>query len=187
LALNDSGGDILTAGFVVGVCQGAQYSYSNANCVDFIGASVPGGATPDTVQLTRTTSTILYYTSPGNASGMTFHKKVGAVTTVVASGLNLTGFINAVPTAYRSMYMVDITKGSPNYTIGVWTQFQHQTDFSRATYISMLDNESAPSPLTSTVGTAAYSGSGLFDSVCIRWNKSTPTIEISDLTVVRFY
>jgi hypothetical protein len=187
LAFNDSGSDITTAGFVVGVCQGTQYSYSSANCIDFIGASIPGGATPDTISLTRTTSTILYYTSPGNSSGMAVHKKVGAVITAVSYGLNVTGYFNAVPTAYRSLYFVDIAKGSPNYAINTWTQSQHQSDFSRDTYISMLDNESAPTPLASSAATPAYSGSGLFDSVCIRWNKSTPTIEISDLTVVRFY
>lgn len=186
-AFNDTGGDILTAGFVAGVCQGTQYSYSSPSCTDFIGVSLPGGATPDTISLVRLTSTAVYYASPGNANGATIHKKVGAVTTVVAMGLNYGAYTNAVPSSYRSLYFIEITKGAPNYTVGVWNQYQHQTDFSRATFIGMMDNESAPAPLAATSATPAYSGNGLFDSVCLRWNKSTPTVEISDLTVVRFY
>jgi len=177
LCVNDSGGNIPAARLVIGVLQGSTYGFTSPNCVDFIGSQATGGV--QTWQ--RYTVPTRYDASNGNSQGL---KKVGAIETTVASSAG--GTANFACPSTHGLWLVDITKGNPNYAVRLWTT-NAAPDQTQYLYWQNIDNQFAPQSV-STLGIASvpYAGSGLFDTVSISWNKSSPTMLISDVYVIRY-
>jgi hypothetical protein len=179
-----AGGNFSNVVFSAGVCQG-QNGFVSTNTVDYIGANFLAS------MLGTFTQTVTSQPFAYSTSGVTYFKKTGSsvllTNTAGASG----PFIGANPQAYHSQIFLDIAKGSPNYTFNCWafnSFAASQTDITRLAFLQALENETAPTGL-SNVGaniTLAYSGNNLFDSVSIYWNRSTPTLEISDIAICRF-
>jgi hypothetical protein len=167
---------------LVGVCQGSN-GFLTQNTTDYIGGATWWNTAFTFVQASPTS----YYTSTSLTNPV---KKIGSTVTQVGGGAATAYFTNAV-TVSRSQLFVDILKGSPNYTITMWAPTSAgavQTDISSSTFLANIENEAAPGT-TSALGavTAAYSGASLFDTVSVSWLRSTPTIEISDIAICRFY
>jgi hypothetical protein len=98
--------------------------------------------------------------------------------------------VNAAATADRGIFYVEITKGSPNYTLDV-LMGNSNADVSAALFLSSVQ-QPTPSGLPSGYGygtngakTIAFSESnGILDTVQCWWNSTLSTPEICDLAVV---
>jgi len=182
-AFDDSGGDILTAKLMMGVCTGlTDFNSGSADCAGFtLGYDTTAS---------RFAGPPVYYEFNGIANTRAF-TKVGATLTLV-NGANVSNSLSAAPTTRRSLWFTDITKGTGLTTISKWTFATGagaQADRTRQTYLAWLQDEATAGGTlgTGAASTPAYTGANLFDSVFVYWNKSTPVINIYDLTVIRFY
>jgi hypothetical protein len=182
MSMNDAYGNVL-ANLSVGVSQGSAACLNSPSIIDAIGLTHGGNIGEYSNNFTRSLNTTPCY-RPG-VSSAAFNKK-GAINTITAGGgytLNLSG----APAIAQTPWLVDIAKGTPSYTITVWTLGAVTiSNVTRATYLLQLENESTPVNMSSSATTMTYSGSALFDTVFIHWSKSTPTVELSDVSVVRF-
>jgi hypothetical protein len=193
LAVYDTIGDLSATSLVIGVCQGVSNAFTSVNCTDFIGGCIPGpfdGA----VTWTRTAGApVSYVIANGYCHAI---KKTGAAFPSTGAGTAVQGanpqarYFSAMPGSSHTTVLCDITKGT-TYGVVIGTS-STIADVTRAAFLLQMENEATPAvmnsmSLVSYGSSIAYSGAGLFDSVNIRWARSTPTIEISDLTVVRFY
>ena len=180
---------IPNAVFLMGVCQGTQFTFSSASCLDWIGGS-PGGLYPSTSFSWSAGPPARYGLDSGGAK----IKKVGSTITSAANAF-IAGTMWAAPATTRGIFSMDITKGSPNYNVHFYAPAVASGDISSGTFLAHMETDGSTPPFTTnnlignndTDWNVAYSGSALFDTVSILWNKSSPTIEISDLCVVRFY
>lgn len=164
-------------GIAVGVCQGTAFPYNSLNTTDYIGVTTPNYLTD---YWSRSAG------PPPNfaASGHLIVKKIGSAITTTAMGVSG----KTIAAVVRNIFFVDITKGSPNYTLGLGTATNYLVDAaSRSDYMSVLENESSPLNMNILSSASPYTGNGLLDSVCIHWSRSVPVFEFSDLTVVRYY
>lgn len=170
---------VLKSGFYLAACRGLV-GYEDA-AVDMV-----GGHYGPTIMA----SDWFYGTPPyiGFLSGNSIlgFSKVGNTLTTVGTNPQTAHSSNL---RIRNVWMVDITRGSPNYTVKVWRAGtdQYTTDRSFSTMLSWLEDETnAGSVLGSGSFSVAYSGSGLLDSVAVRWGHTYPVCEISALAVARF-
>jgi hypothetical protein len=97
---------------------------------------------------------------------------------------------STITAASRVCWFVDITKGSPNFSLKVFTQHTATiADISVATFLQQMEAATPAlaqhqyiGPQTVAVDEATY---GYFDSVNVAWNQTTPVVEICDLAVAR--
>jgi hypothetical protein len=181
-SMTDPGASIGGLSFGVGLCDGQTNILGDATTDHFVGALVNAntwtrGAGPP----------VTFY--PANVLGA---KRVSTtLTTTTTMHTPASGMIAADPaTGYRVLFFVDITKGSPNFTIG---GFVHQSaspsDVSYDTF--RLQAEAASPSLTDHLAmvdrTIAVDEAtdGFLDSVNIWWSSSAGLIEISDTAIVR--
>ncbi len=186
ISIYDCGGNIPVPegtrnGLTLGVCQGSTYAYSSPNCVDALGLRIPD--THDAAAFTRGSGPPVYY-GCAFVCGVT---KVGQSEARTGS-TNINTYLSGDPGSIRSSLLLDITRGAVSYTLKPWNyQNATQVDMTRGTFLMQVENEATPGSLAGTAFAVPYTGSGLFDSVFLHWGRCVPTIEISDLTVVRFY
>ena len=187
LAFNDPLARLYNSSFVAGVCRGTQYPFGNPLCTDFIGVGWPAPFDGSSLAIGTTSGLTL-----NNYDSVQFSKllKVGSALTQTSVTNNYT-YMSRDPATNMSPFMLDIAKGSPNYTLTYWFQTQAQfttmPNVSRAVFLSMMECEITAPYVTSSAQTQAYNGLGLFDSVNVRWGRSTPTVEIHDLVVYQYY
>lgn len=121
-------------------------------------------------------------------------KKVGTTLTLTASAVDPSDsviFMADATTTNRFLYFVEITKGSPNYTLNLQSFRINPTTAGDATAADFLAQVVQSAPLftnhqNGTARTLAVDEStGTFDHVCIGWDQVSPTIEICDLAVVK--
>lgn len=180
VAINDVGAAIPNAALVIGVCQG-PYPFISSSCIDFVGASLG----------VYDTNTYGRYAGPPVYFGYDYNQaivKQGAVLTQATSSY-ATRYIGGAPASRMCSILVDIIKGSPNYTATLWRPQSTPVNVTSYELGTQLENENNPQPANvfDSPVNVAYSGSGLFDSVCIHWKYPAPYLEIADLTVVRYY
>lgn len=184
LALNGVS-TLSTQGFNVGICQGAN-GFMSTSTVDYMGVQFSSALPLSSSGLTFNVGPPAYYQA-ATSSFITI-KKVGMVNTTANAGA-LSLFWAAAPTTNHSQLFLDITKGT-TYTLTAWgpgSAAAGQTDVSASSFLLNMENEAAPATTTTAaLGALAYSGNALFDSISIFWNRSVPTIEISDIAVCRF-
>ena len=60
-------------------------------------------------------------------------------------------------------------------------------DISRNTFLLQMESASAPTWCSNTSSTKTIAGGTFYDSLHISWNKSVPTLYLSDITVLRLY
>lgn len=189
----DGTNNLASAALVLGLCSGTAHPYGAASTTNFIGAafhaSTPGA----------TSGTLTYTANSGNplfsATGTAPLTRVGtALGSATGSSTALLLTANTGTTQRRSPLYLDITKGSPNYTVGRWSpatsqgQFQNG-DCTPGEMLSVLEN-TAPTwlglSLTSSSTTiAASEAAGAFDSVDLFWNKAGFPLEVYALAVAR--
>jgi hypothetical protein len=180
VAINDVGVVIPNAALVIGVCQG-PYPFISSSCIDFVGASL---GVYDTNQYSRYAGPPVYFGYDYNQAIV----KQGSTLTQATSSY-ATRYICGSPASRMGSILVDIIKGSPNYTASLWRPQVTPVDVTSYELATQMENENNPQPANvyESPVNVAYSGSGLFDSVCIHWKYPSPYIEIADLTVVRYY
>lgn len=170
--------------FAVGLCHGTTHIFGDPTADHFVGVVSDGNWTSET-------SEYLYdfITLKGAV-------KVGASTTL-SSTLNTGGLgqfgqgTNAAWAPTPQNYFVDITKGSPNFTINTFYISNGQVcgAQSRATFLADVvlasPAEAGQAFGASPASMAVNEGTnGALDSVCVSWNRSDFWPEICDLAIV---
>lgn len=188
ISMTDSGGNLAsTPEFFVGLCSGTTNIYKDSTTDHCVGVQTfSSGWTRNTSSFTA------WYTSGGSAIRPI--KKVGSTVTngsaIGADGLNLPADVTS-GTPHRAVYFVDISTGSPNYTVQTyyWTTGSNFTDWSASDF---LTNAELDSPSVSQFGKSATQTiavnegtDGTLNAVNVYWDRTTPQIEISDLAVVK--
>jgi hypothetical protein len=168
---------------VVGVMQGADYLY-RPDVIDFVGVSYPNSPPVFSQIWTRTQAN-----GPSYTHGQYYVKrKIKAVWTT-AGGVGTSHVISANPAMLSSVF-VDIEKTTTAYSLTpIGSLSTTIADTPRSTFITQLECESTPLSLNIVGATTLnYSGpNGLYDTVCIHWDRAVPTLEITDVCVIRFY
>jgi hypothetical protein len=182
----EAAGDINNAGLIVGVCQGDTNGFKNASTTDFIGAHF--GATLQNSTLAFQTGPPAYVQMAG-VSTLAL-KRQGNTNTTVA-GSNATSYGGAAPLLVHTMFLVDIQKSNPNYTITPWLAnsiANAQADAPIGALMVAMESDDTP-PNVGSFGTILmpYTGSALFDTVDIVWNKANQPLEIADIICTRLY
>ena len=177
-----STGNCANTEFYFGVCQGTTNTFLSSNTTDWMGITVgtPYGNAVWNYNVGR-------YFSPGGGNYAPL-KRVGNTNTVITS-LGGSPAITANPAVHNTMFL-DVLKGSPNYVLTFWmcNAAQSAVDISRPLWAYYMPYEtSTPNVSGSGALNVAYSGSGLFDTLSIRWNKIVPVMFIYDVGVCRFY
>jgi hypothetical protein len=189
LASTDTGASITgTPDFSVGLCCGQTNIYLDATTTHFVG--IKSIATSWT---RGTFGGVLYYQASGSSP---YHQPIKRVGTTLTTG---TGFSTSVLTmnpesasasVHRWLFFVDITKGSPNYTLNLFAASGvPNTDLSAADFLtySAVDAVAVTGHAFDTNRTIAVDegADGTLDHINVRWSESAPEIEISDLAAVR--
>ena len=168
--------------FVMGVCSGTSNPWNNGSAITthFVGASSSTAS--------WNLSSGVYFVNTGSIDWRPT-KRVGTAETF-GSNISLL-IVPAVSISKRWMYFLDITKGSPNFTLsGFSPNGTGAADASYADFLATVAVE-VPSVGSYVFGTSRTlavdeTADGSLDSVCIAWNRTAPTIEVSDLAIVRF-
>lgn len=188
-SFTDSGGNITgTPRFAFGVCSGTTNIFGDATCDNFV------GAISNTASWTRNAGPPVWYNSGGfTGPYMWTARKVGASLTLgneLFAGSGESFAVAADPaTGYRSVMLLTITKGSPNYTLQLfYTLAAYNVDVSYADFYALVDAAvpARTNYLTSLSRTIACDEStGSFNAVNFHWSKASPNIELSDIAVAR--
>ncbi len=180
-----------STGPVIGVCQGTTNTYYSANTTDFVGATGGGGggSLVATNAIYQAGPPATYYLNNNGALGL---KRTGSTTSFYTTGLSAQLYFSSSPATTRTVGYLDITKASGSYTVALYhigTALNAVVDWDSTTFLSNMLPESNPASPLGLVGNPAvtYTGAALFDTVSFSWTKSSPTLELSDLCVCRFY
>ena len=181
--INDSGANVISSPrFVVGVCSGTTYPWNNgsATTTHFV------GSTSNPVTWTREAANNRY--TADNGHDYRECKRIGTTFTIgtgFGAGVVMRHYWNA-----RTLFFVDIVKGSPNYSLRIFWNQTSTTDIDYATFISTC---SVVTPsltgyvLYSYVTLAVDEGvDGVLNTANVAWDRTDPSIKISDIAVVRF-
>lgn len=190
LDITSSGGNITgTPRFAMGLCSGSTDIYGDATTTHFVGIR--------TIEPTWTlTDTNRYLV---NGSTVSPHKKVG---TTITAGTAFFGGVQwgigagaASAAADRTQLILEILKGSPNYTLQTlgWINpagTSPPADNSSASFYANMEGAGNPSGTNHTFSSAntvaVNEGTdGALDYINFYWDRTTAEIEISDWAVTR--
>jgi len=190
--------DIAAPRLQLGLCNGDQATFTSANC-NYVGATL----NVDNNTRWRFASDAYSGGAVGIAQGALAVKKIVNTTTEQIIGTTVVGYIAAASLGNPSLYFVDVFRVSASsYTVYfnrcIVSQVTNAAANLTSTYAflrcaedELLTSTFAASYITSyTAASASSTLTGMsanMDTVSIYWNKSTPTVEISDLSVIRFY
>ena len=187
-ALNGTGGNIANASFLIGLCSGTTNTFYSGNTTGYFGVHF-AQVYPSTWANNTT------YYSTGASNGLAIYR-VGASTTNSALGWGASQ-ANIPVNPLRGIWYADFEKsasagglGSEGVTAWWQSAAQAATDHSQYEMWRGMETETAITGATNTNGKATTSYPGditTLDTVSIRWSHTTPTVEISDVMVTRFY
>lgn len=168
--VNDSGANITgTPRFGFGLCSGTTNILGDATTTHFVGA-ITNAAT-----WTRATGPIRYV----DGSAWVPSKKVGSTLTTGTTFGTAFHHTTVLQTAF-----VDITKGSPNYSLRVFVPssntapVQTLTDFNTQSVLASPAFTSCNYLAAQTVAVDEATD-GTLDAACVWWNQTVPTIQIA--------
>jgi hypothetical protein len=177
LKIADSGLDITgTPRFGFGLCSGNTNILGDATTTHFVGALT------NVATITRNvTSPVIYTTTnelfPAKRIGSTF-----TFGTTFASS-------PAMAVGVYSLWFLDITKGSPNYTLQMFFRISTAGTPTNADFLtqSVAGVPAFTAHLLQTAQTLAVdeTTNGTLDHACVWWNQTTPVIDISEWRVYR--
>lgn len=180
LHMSNTGGTLSSPTFAFGICSGSANIFGDSTVGHFLGAVSTG---PWAFQTT-------FY----NNTSFVAAKKVGSSLTQSAAFIQNAAVQcqAATNTADRGFMFIDITKGSPNYTLNLFYLANTSGhDESVAKFLLLMEisgsNVVSSSYAYSADQTIACNEAvdGTFDSINISWNTSTPFIEICDIAFAR--
>lgn len=182
IAVNGSATVVGTPIFAMGVCSGTGNPFNNgaASTDHFVGAT--------TRKSTWAYSAGFFYINSGTDDWVPT-KRVGTTATL-GSQMNLL-VLPAVSEERVWILFLDITKGSPNYTLQSFysnnTLVPHIT---REQFLETVEIEAATlsNHAWGTAQTLAVDegADGALNAVNLAWDRAIPQIEISDVAIVRF-
>jgi hypothetical protein len=188
ITITDSGAALTgTPKFAFGMQSGAATDGSNlflssGGPVHWFGIYTSGLATWN-----RAAGPPVLYGNGAVSCGLT-SKKIG---TTITSGANAyyPELVDAT-TAGRGVLFLDVTKGSPNFTLNVFARtVATSNDVDLATYLAqvVLDSPTVTNHTFLGAQTLAIdeATNGFFNAVGFAWNRSDALIELSDVTVVK--
>ena len=189
-AINDTMTNVYNAGLKVGIAAGDTYGYDSPNIVDYIGFQ-HGGSWLNGSTLTRATSN----GQPAfSISGNICARKVGPTITSTNNNSASGGYVGVVNSGILTAYIVTITKLNNGYDLdGRCYGNSGLAQLSRIDLIASCESDTLVNAgnwgwLANASPTVAYaSGSHPFDSLCLSWTLSCPTIEIGEIIVTRHY
>lgn len=173
----------LTPNLPLGLCSGSTNQVFDATTTNFIGVRSNSASW----NLSAGSPDIIWVVT----SGWLRSKRVGSTWTDGA------GTTSGAPCFMRTseadgaceMYMVEITKGSPNYSISIFCPTAANTGVTRDNFLAQLV---AVTPAlgshtwyTSTPTLAFDQAAGALDHVQVGWSRSEATLEITDLALVK--
>lgn len=180
-------------GLGLGVCQGSTTSFLADTVTDWIGGGALGTAAAPSGSLVFAAGTPNTFSL--NSGRPSYLWKVGSTSTFTAEDSATQFFVGSgTGGAYAGQFMsqmyVDITKGSPNYTLQTFYNVSAavaQTNITNTVFLTNMENQTTPTGMqAATARTIAYTGAGLFDCLSIVNFKSWPNTEIDSLAVVRY-
>lgn len=183
LSITDSGANITSnPRLAIGLCSGSTNIFLDATTTHWVGCLMDGAT------WTRGAGPPIQYAMP--SSGWVPAKRVGSTTSKGTTHHAGADFLHDATAAFRSLWCVDITKGSPNFTYNLY--MRNSAGTSDVTLANFLANVELASPnvnaqhFQATQQTLAVDeADGTLDHVNIAWDRSDPKIEISDLAIVR--
>lgn len=139
------------------------------------------------------------FTSNGVIAGSVYFnvnlKPMTRVGTVITTGANITadsryGNTANLSTADRGILFLDVTKGSPNYTMNAWFNVNGTApDYPESAFAVMMNEAAAPGgnslypdPSNGTGQTIAVDegANGVLNALSVWWNQSSVTLEVCD-------
>ena len=179
--------NILTARLQLGLCNGNAFPFSSPNCIQYVGAQF------GTMDNTWTYTTGSYSNDSSSTGLPTTVTRVGATITNTNSVGALNQYCNASNSSRMGVWAVDIIRVSATQ-VTIRQTFSNAASVANAVsfydFMRFMENEGA----ASATGFSAWGAtrtitltSTVLDTTSIYWNHSTPTIEITDMCVVRFY
>jgi len=180
--ISDSGGNIIsTPRFVVGVCAGTTNPWNNgsATTTHFV------GSTSNISFWTYQSAEFGYRTQTGTEYAAC--KRVGTTFTV---GTHFTSTIIRQYWNARTLFFVDIVKGSPDFSIRSFWNQSSTSDINYSTFIStckVITPSLTGYVLSNYVTLAVDEGvDGILDTANVAWDRTDPPIKVSDIAIVRF-
>ena len=190
--------NLLGCRLVLGLCAAATpfantLGYAGATTGNFIGADVilKSSGLDDY-------GDFIYNAGSGNpyftGTFMAVRRRYGSTATFAAfSSTNQAVAANNGSLQRRSLIYLDITKGSPNYSLKpfVMTAAQAQMDFTPADFLDGLEQSSTPVVNGQTLNTVAAvnhacdESAGAFNTLDLYWNRAAYALEIYALAVYR--
>lgn len=178
--LEDSGANIVeTPRFALGLSSGITQPFNGSVASNTVTNWC--GAISNNATWTRSTAPVRW--SSGAANSLVCAKKVGTTLTTGSGLNNAAAQIFSGVTSTRIHFIVDITKGSPNYTFqAFYLASTSPSDNTVTDFISRM-NEASPSQSGYNFGTAQTlavdESAGTFDSFNFSWSRTFPDVYIS--------
>lgn len=175
--------------YLIGLCQGG-IPYSSPACVDFIGVTANTYAVFNNIYVSTPVGSQYY--NVGNSPSAFFWKRGDSLVTA-STGISDNEGVWQTSSTKKTAVGIEFVKATAT-TVTIRhiyaSAIAPTTDWSTTSRV-LLDAENEFNPLNLTMGniiSMSVSGSNfLWDSVNLFWSKSSPTIEIGHVVVVRFY
>lgn len=177
-----TGGNVLIPRLFVGVSNGTDYGFLSPYTTDCVGAIV------GTYASYLTPSLVLYRYNWYSGQILDAARKVGSVVTLTLGTNSNSFFWNGFPN-YASGFAMEITRNTDGTytTIVFYNESVGLLDISRNTFLVQMESSAAPTWCSNTSSAKTIAGGAFYDSLHISWNKSIPTLNLSDITVLRLY
>lgn len=175
---------------VMGLCDGDQFTYQSASCLSFVGISwgpnAGGNWTYDGVG-----GTYGMYAA-GSVSYVT--SKINTTVTDTSTGNNATKYLKTGGSGTPHLLMVELIRSATPGTYSVRGYAPDGTDIlsipSFYNFMLSMEWEDTGNFTTYFERLAAANATGMstnLDTLSLYWSLASPTIEITDVCVLRFY
>jgi len=185
-------GNIVAPRLQMGVCSGDTNTFASTTCTGYAGASLNPRSAGN---MTYSAGVYTYGQAAIVNCALSVKKLVNTVTEVAFGTLD-DGFLPSATLGTVALYFVDIVRFSASsYTVN-WSRCSLAQAQIATTFYTLLragEDENLSTTFSTTYTIKTVTGitvTGLpsvMDTLSIYWNKSTPTVEISDISVIRFY
>lgn len=178
LCINSSVGQARGNTLSVGVCKGTALTYSNVNCENWVGIQQNG-----TFGIQWYYGSNLHYTGSAYA-GWGYGKKVNGVLTM--SGDSSGNFYAGSSVSGPVMWGLNVTRNfGGSFSVQFFTSTNTSTDL--YTFERALDDElNGYGVLSFGYGYAVTGLQDYMDTVSIHWNASSPSVDLTQIAVIRY-
>src|SRR6266404_5809726 len=201
LSIEDSGANIIsTPRLAVGISAGTSNIFQDATSAHFFGV-VSAAAT--WTRFTNAAGDVAYgIGNPGYTStGLLLAKRIGSTLTTGSSLGHASdhNYIGDLSRALRVAWFLEITKGSPNFSVKLLQCTNGgatpvgASNITECSLVSFLSNMELASPSiadhvfgSSQTMAIDEATNGNFNAVCVAWDRTAPAMEVSDLNVIKF-